>query len=120
MRFCLIFFLSLLLSACGVAPRVSTQTERNTANATLTLVETALMVGHATGKIKPADYKLGMEQVMQLRDTVNKSETVPVGWDDVLEQVTFLASQWLLQPIDASANGGSSVPAPAPVDAEKK
>ena len=86
-----------LLAACAGGPRVTTPEERNTLFATLTTIETALGVLHATGKITTSDYQLANAQVADLRAAVAASETTPVSAADLLARVTALAAAWAIQ-----------------------
>lgn len=96
MRTVLVLLLCFFLSSCGVAPRVSTKTERDTANAILTLVETASTVANVTGKVTPEQWSKAQYDIAQLRMTIANSETTPVGWADVLNQVVSLAVLWIV------------------------
>ncbi len=88
---------AVLLAACSGAPRTTTPDERATMLATLTTVETALGVLHATGKIPTSDYSLALGQVADLRAAVAASETTPVTAADLLARITALAAAWAIQ-----------------------
>lgn len=86
---------SLLVSACYSAPRLTTEEERAFARQTVVNVETALIVLHATGKIEPQEFALAMEQLGTIREEIEQSATVAIGWSEITQKLANLALQWV-------------------------
>ena len=88
----------LLLAACASGPRTSTLEERTIAHTVITSVDSAVTVAAAAHKVTPEKAALAQEQLRRLRDAVVASETKPVTFSDLLNEITLIAVEWLAKP----------------------
>lgn len=89
-----------LLASCGIfapsePPRVSTAEERATAIGYLSTATKLLEAARIAGWVNLKEYGDGTASIAKLREMVDRSETVPVTWQVLLDDAIDLSLRWV-------------------------